>query len=79
MGKISKLNRRRLFWGCLGFFGTVILGLVVSYILDLIYPGGPGPGSLAFMMSIVLAPVMAMAGTSLGSSISKRKDRGDRN
>lgn len=76
MGTSFKLTAGRIAGACLGFFGTLALGLGLSFFLDSIYPDGPGPGSLAFMLSLLLAPIMGFGGAVLGGKLRQKKNRG---
>jgi hypothetical protein len=57
----------------LGLGGTFVVMFVLSGLLDIIYPAGPGPGAMVFYLSLVLCPVAGVVGGLWGARAEKRR------
>ncbi len=62
--------------GCLlGFLGTFVVMLVLSGLLDVIFPAGPGPGAMVFYLSLGLSPVAGIVGGLYGTRYGRRHQK----
>ena len=62
--------------GCvLGLLGTFVVMLVLSGLLDVIFPAGPGPGAIVFYLSLVLSPVAGVVGGLCGTQYVRRHQK----
>ncbi len=58
-----------------GFLGTFVVMVVLSSLLDMVSPSGPGPGAIVFYLSLVLSPVAGVVGGLAGRDYVRRHQK----
>jgi hypothetical protein len=77
VSQVHPESRKTVLSGLRGFFlglgGTFVVMYVLAGLLNVIFPGGPGPGAIVFYLSFVLSPVSGVVGGLWSARIGKRR------